>query len=161
MAEPNHFLASLSPADLARLRPAMKLETLVLNDLIAEPGQTMSHAWLPISSILSVFTVMADGRLRVRLYRCMAPALRRPGLAAWPSQPRRRGDGATGDLARVPRRAAERGTRSGGGSGTAVGAPWGGPLRACSQKTGVNSGKDAITSPPPTGAGCRGGGLGV
>lgn len=62
MAWSNHFLDSLSPADVAVLEPALKRWPLTRDQLIAEAGQPVPWAVFPINCVISVVTVMHDGR---------------------------------------------------------------------------------------------------
>ena len=61
MAWENHFLDALGAADLRLLRPHMTPVTLVRNETLDEPGEPVSHVYLPVDSILSVVTVMRSG----------------------------------------------------------------------------------------------------
>jgi CRP-like cAMP-binding protein len=61
MAWQNHFLDSLSPADVRTLRPHLAPVNLVRNEQLDEPGRQVLHIYLPVSSILSVVTVMRSG----------------------------------------------------------------------------------------------------
>lgn len=59
----NHFLDTLPPAAFEQLRPHLEPVRLEQDDVIAEPGRRLSHAWLPLSCVLSVVAVMEDGRV--------------------------------------------------------------------------------------------------
>jgi CRP-like cAMP-binding protein len=63
MPQENHFLATLEPGDLALVRPGLERVTLRRNAPIAEIDRPVSYALLPVSSIISVITVMRDGRM--------------------------------------------------------------------------------------------------
>ena len=62
MGPENHFLASLAPADLAALEPRLTRVELARNEMLAEAGKTVGYAYLPLSAIISVITLMQDGR---------------------------------------------------------------------------------------------------
>jgi CRP-like cAMP-binding protein len=57
----NQFLAGLSAADLAAIRPGLEEVALKQDQLIAEAGHPVAAAYLPLDCILSVITVMRDG----------------------------------------------------------------------------------------------------
>jgi len=59
----NHFLASLSAADLKFLEPSLTRVALKRSEPISETGETITQAYCPINSILSVITVMRNGRM--------------------------------------------------------------------------------------------------
>jgi len=61
MAFANHFLASLEADDLAALAGALEPVSLARSQLIAEAGRPLTHAYLPLASILSIITVMRAG----------------------------------------------------------------------------------------------------
>ncbi len=61
MAWENHFLDSLSAADLRELRPHLAPVNLTRNDVLDEVDQPISHVYFPIDAILSVVTVMRSG----------------------------------------------------------------------------------------------------
>ena len=61
MAWENHFLDSLSAADLRELRPHLTPVNLTRNDVLDEVDQPISHVYFPIDAILSVVTVMRSG----------------------------------------------------------------------------------------------------
>jgi CRP-like cAMP-binding protein len=61
MAFGNHFLDSLEPRDLDRLRPHLGEVVLERNQLLDESGRKVAFVYLPVDSILSVLTVMTDG----------------------------------------------------------------------------------------------------
>lgn len=62
MAWRNHFLDNLDEADLAALRPSLRTVELRRDQLLDEAGQPVRAALLPLDCILSVLTVMRDGR---------------------------------------------------------------------------------------------------
>jgi CRP-like cAMP-binding protein len=61
MIRRNHFVASLSPADLALIEPDLEVVQLRRNQVIAEAGRPVTAAYLPLDCILSVVTIMAQG----------------------------------------------------------------------------------------------------
>lgn len=63
MTQQNHFLATLSDADLALLRPHIEAVDLVRDDPIAHADRPVGYAYFPLKCILSVLVVMRDGRL--------------------------------------------------------------------------------------------------
>lgn len=58
----NHFLASLSSADLDRIKPHLESVELVRDDEIAREHQPVIDVYFPLSCILSSIVVMKDGR---------------------------------------------------------------------------------------------------
>lgn len=62
MGPENHFLTSLSRADRSALNPHLSLVSLERGQILAEPGLSVSHAWLPQGSVISIVTLMRDGR---------------------------------------------------------------------------------------------------
>jgi CRP-like cAMP-binding protein len=62
MGPENHFLASLPPADLAALQPSLTHVELRRNEMLAEAGRPVRYAYLPLGAIISVVTLMRDGR---------------------------------------------------------------------------------------------------
>jgi CRP-like cAMP-binding protein len=60
-ANPNHLLAALPAADLARLSPHLELVAMPLGELLYEPGQQMQHAYFPTTCIVSMQYVMESG----------------------------------------------------------------------------------------------------
>jgi CRP-like cAMP-binding protein len=63
MPEQNYFLARLSQADRDVLGPFLSRVTLTRGAPVSEAGETVTHAYCPIDSILSVITVMRNGRM--------------------------------------------------------------------------------------------------
>jgi CRP-like cAMP-binding protein len=61
MAWQNHFLDSLSPADIHELGPHLAPVNLARNEQLDEPGRPVRYVYLPVDSILSVVTVMRSG----------------------------------------------------------------------------------------------------
>jgi CRP-like cAMP-binding protein len=62
MGPENHFLASLSRADREALEPALSDVDLARSEILAEPGKVVGQAYLPHGSVVSVVTLMRDGR---------------------------------------------------------------------------------------------------
>lgn len=62
MPSENAFLRSLPPNDLAAVTPLLRRMTLNRDEILAEEGRPVAYAYLPISSIISVITLMRDGR---------------------------------------------------------------------------------------------------
>ena len=61
MAWGNHFLDTLSAADLRTLRPQLTPVTLARNEILVEAGRPIAHVYFPVDAILSVVTVMRSG----------------------------------------------------------------------------------------------------
>lgn len=61
MAASNHFLDSLDGEDLRALEPALEAREVERNAVLDEVGDRVGFVYLPVSAILSVVTVMADG----------------------------------------------------------------------------------------------------
>ena len=57
----NHLLASLPEAALQRWLPQLQLVHLTLGEVLYEPGGTMTHAYFPKTSIVSMLSVMKNG----------------------------------------------------------------------------------------------------
>lgn len=57
----NSLLAALSSADLERLTDDLELVPLKLGQVLYEAGETMSHAYFPIGSVVSLLYVMQNG----------------------------------------------------------------------------------------------------
>lgn len=58
----NHLLAALSDKEFDRLLPDPEPYPLVLGDLLYSPGESMSHVYFPELGVISMVTVMKDGR---------------------------------------------------------------------------------------------------
>jgi CRP-like cAMP-binding protein len=58
----NTLLSALGAADLAALFPVMKEGALASGQVLCEPGQAMDRVYFPSSAVISVVTVMQDGR---------------------------------------------------------------------------------------------------
>jgi CRP-like cAMP-binding protein len=58
----NALLAAMAPADIAALFPSMKETALGVGQGLCEPGQEMTSVYFPSSAVISVVTVMEDGR---------------------------------------------------------------------------------------------------
>lgn len=57
----NQILAALPTADYDRLLPALEFMELPLGYVLYEPGVTMTHAYFPVSGIISLLYVMQSG----------------------------------------------------------------------------------------------------
>ncbi|HTE43384.1 MAG TPA: Crp/Fnr family transcriptional regulator [Steroidobacteraceae bacterium] len=57
----NRLLAGLPPKDLRRFKSNLHLVPLKLGDVLYESGALIRHAYFPISSIVSILYVMANG----------------------------------------------------------------------------------------------------
>ncbi len=57
----NHLLAALSKPEIDRLTSRLELVQLKLGESIYEPGQPVSHAYFPTTSIISLQYVMESG----------------------------------------------------------------------------------------------------
>lgn len=57
----NRLLAALAPGDLQPLAGHLERVALRLGDMLYEPGQQMTHAYFPTTSIVSLHHVMASG----------------------------------------------------------------------------------------------------
>lgn len=57
----NALLASIPPAEWARIAPHLEKVDLPLGKVLCESGGTMSHVHFPINSIVSLLYVMEDG----------------------------------------------------------------------------------------------------
>jgi CRP-like cAMP-binding protein len=62
MRRDNLFLASLSEPDRAALMPHLNLVELERNEMLALQGRPVSQATLPLGAVVSVVTLMSDGR---------------------------------------------------------------------------------------------------
>jgi CRP-like cAMP-binding protein len=58
----NMVLGALSPADRLALEPHLQFVTLASGDILYEPGYAVDWVYFPNTAVLSVVTVMADGR---------------------------------------------------------------------------------------------------
>jgi len=59
----NLLLASLPPADYARLVPALDVVPLKLKDFLHQPGQPIEHVFFPGGGYVSILTVLQDGSM--------------------------------------------------------------------------------------------------
>ena len=57
----NHLLAALPAAEFARVASHLELVTLPLGEVLYEPGREMSHAYFPVTSVVSLHYVMETG----------------------------------------------------------------------------------------------------
>src|SRR5687768_8779833 len=60
-ARANQLLAGLSADALNRLLPHLQPVDLRLGEVVYEPGDTLSHAYFPTSSLVSLLHVMENG----------------------------------------------------------------------------------------------------
>ena len=56
----NSLLAALSAAECKRLAKDLELVPLALGQVLYESGETMSHAYFPIDSVVSILYVMKN-----------------------------------------------------------------------------------------------------
>lgn len=61
MQSVNDLLASLPPAEWARLAPQLETVELPLGKVLYESGATMGHVYFPTTAIVSLLYVMEDG----------------------------------------------------------------------------------------------------
>jgi CRP-like cAMP-binding protein len=57
----NQLLAVLPTAEFERLRPHLELVTLLLGDMLYEPGERLRHAYFPTTAIVSLHYVLESG----------------------------------------------------------------------------------------------------
>jgi CRP-like cAMP-binding protein len=57
----NHLLAELPLEEYSRLAPYLESYTVAAGDVIASPGQTLDHAYFPLSGMVSVVALFAEG----------------------------------------------------------------------------------------------------
>ncbi|HEY2482311.1 MAG TPA: Crp/Fnr family transcriptional regulator [Caulobacteraceae bacterium] len=62
MAFRNYLLRALAPVDRAALEPGLALCELASGEPLYEPEYPVDWVWFPLTSVLSVVTVMRDGR---------------------------------------------------------------------------------------------------
>jgi CRP-like cAMP-binding protein len=62
MRRDNLFLANLSARDREALAPSLSLVELERNEMLAHQGRSIIHAVLPLGAVVSVVTLMRDGR---------------------------------------------------------------------------------------------------
>ena len=60
-AQQNQLLAALLRADLERIGASLEPVLLRLGDMLYEPGQALTHAYFPVTAIVSLQYVMASG----------------------------------------------------------------------------------------------------
>jgi CRP-like cAMP-binding protein len=58
----NYFLRALSHSDRKSLEPELALQELASGEVLYEPDYPVDWVWFPITAVLSVVTVMRDGR---------------------------------------------------------------------------------------------------
>jgi len=57
----NHLLAALPTVEFERIAADLELVELPLGQILYEPGKQMSHAYFPVSAVVSLHYVMASG----------------------------------------------------------------------------------------------------
>ena len=57
----NHLLAELPAEEFARLEPFLEHFSVEAGAVVASPGQTIDHAYFPLSGMVSVVALFADG----------------------------------------------------------------------------------------------------
>lgn len=57
----NHLLAALPPAQWKRWQQHLEYVELQLGEVLYEPGATLSHAYFPVTAIVSLLYVMENG----------------------------------------------------------------------------------------------------
>jgi CRP-like cAMP-binding protein len=57
----NHLLAALPTAEFERVAAHLELADLPLGEVLYEPGREMSHAYFPVTSVISLHYVMESG----------------------------------------------------------------------------------------------------
>lgn len=57
----NHLLAELPDEEFARLAPHLESLAVRPGDVVASPGQAIDHAYFPLSGMVSVVALFADG----------------------------------------------------------------------------------------------------
>ena len=57
----NHLLGALPPAEFERLSEHLELVALPLGEMLYGPGQTLTHAYFPVTSIVALHCVMESG----------------------------------------------------------------------------------------------------
>src|SRR5436853_3117695 len=57
----NHLLAALPRAEFERLAPHLELVPMKLGDFLYEPGDQLTHAYFPTTSIVSLHYVIESG----------------------------------------------------------------------------------------------------
>ena len=57
----NRLLATLPEAELQRWLPHLELVDMQLGDVLYESGDTLAHAYFPVTAIVSLLYVMQDG----------------------------------------------------------------------------------------------------
>lgn len=57
----NHLLAALPDDEYARLAPLFEHVHATHGEIVAEPGQTIDHAYFPLSGMVSVVALMSEG----------------------------------------------------------------------------------------------------
>ena len=57
----NHLLAELPDEEFARLEPFLEAISSESGDVVAAPGQTIDHAYFPLSGMISVVALFSEG----------------------------------------------------------------------------------------------------
>jgi hypothetical protein len=58
----NRLLATLAPDDMAHLEPHLAFLELQRGQVLYEPGQTINFTYFPHDAMVSLVTVMRDGK---------------------------------------------------------------------------------------------------
>jgi len=58
----NFFLDSLNARDIAVIGPNLRLVELSRDDMLSEPGERLAWTFLPVTCVISVVTVLRDGK---------------------------------------------------------------------------------------------------
>jgi len=58
----NHVLSAMAPADRQAITPHLQAVELASGEILYEPGYEVDWVYFPTTAVLSVITVMADGR---------------------------------------------------------------------------------------------------
>ena len=65
-ADENSLLAALSPGEFRRLRSDLEPVTMTFGEILYEPGETIRHVYFPVTSLVSLLTVV-DGHLALEV----------------------------------------------------------------------------------------------
>jgi CRP-like cAMP-binding protein len=57
----NRLLAALPREEYERLLPQLEIVSLTFNDSIYQPGEPIPHVYFPLSGVLSLLTILANG----------------------------------------------------------------------------------------------------
>ncbi|MBC7933365.1 MAG: Crp/Fnr family transcriptional regulator [Rubrivivax sp.] len=58
----NRILAALPPAELERLLPHLEPVNLILGKILVHPGEPIRHVYFPVDSLISLVTLMKNGK---------------------------------------------------------------------------------------------------